>query len=159
MAPGLETAGAVISTHARRAVPGASGPVEVIAAPTVEQSAAPPSARIATDHPAGSAGGVTPAAFVAANVAARLNESATRPVLVIQARKRVVVGVAAASATEFVRMIVMPVAPRPSAAVAVPAGGAARSLVMSVVLATTADSVSMTSSDTAGLKTDVARIV
>src|SRR5438046_2660265 len=109
-----------------------------MAAPTVEQSAAPPSARIATDQPAGSAGGVTPAALVAANAAARLNESETRPVLVTHARNRVTVGAPEASAIELVRTIAAPLAPSPSAAVAVPAGGAARSLVMSVVFATTA---------------------
>ena len=147
------------SKHASLAVPAASGPVEVITAPTVEQSFAPPSARKATDHPAGSAGGVTPAAVVAAKVAARLNESATAPVLVIHARKRVTVGVTAASVIELARITVAPVAPRPSAAFAVPAGGAARSLVTSTVFATTAESVSMTSSETAGLKTELARSV
>src|SRR2546421_8427973 len=136
------------STHARRAAPGASGPVEAIPAPTVEQSPTPPSARIATDHPAGSAGGTTPAALVATNTVARLNESATSPVFVVQARKRVVVDAAAASAIEFVRMIVAPVEARPSAAVAVPAGGAARSVVASAGFGTTEESGSVTSSDT-----------
>ncbi len=134
------------------------GPVAVSGAPTAVQSAGAPeaSARNTTDQPAGSVGGVTPGAVDAASTAARLKSSATAPLLVTQTRNRVAMA-AAPGVTALVRITVVVVGPRPSAATAVPAGGAARSLVTSTVLAATAASVSVTSSNTALLKTDVAR--
>ncbi len=77
----------------------------------------------------------------------------------IHSRKRVGVGTAFAGVTLLVRMMVLPLAPSPSVAIAAPAGGAARSLVASTVLAETAPSVSITSSKTALLNTEVARSV
>src|SRR5271154_6539020 len=56
-------------------------------------------------------------------------------------------------------MIVVVVAPSPSVATAVPAGGAARSLVTSTVLAATLPRLSITSSEIALLNADVARSV
>src|SRR5712691_1808916 len=134
--------GLVTSAHTRPAALDARAPVDTSGAPTVEQLAAPPSARNTTDQPAGRTGGTTPTAEVAANVEVRLKVSLTAPVFVIHTWKRVAVGVAGAGVTAVVRMTAPAPAPRPSAATAVPAGGAARSLVTSTVLPATAESVS-----------------
>src|SRR6266850_6103423 len=118
MAPPLAIDGLVTSAHTRRAALAARAPVEAAGAPTVEQLAAPPSARMATDQPAGSAGGTTPAAVVAANVEVRLNVSLTAPVLVIHTWKRETVEAAAAGVTAVVRITAPAPAPSPSAATA-----------------------------------------
>ena len=156
----------VTSAQTSRLAPAASAPVVVTVPPTVEQLAEPPSARNTTDQPAGSAGGVTPAAVVAANVVDRLKLSETKPVLFTYNWKREVVVPAVLGVTTLVVITVAPVAPKPVVAalpaLAVPAGVESERavlLVTSTVLAATSVSVSITSSNTVLLNTEVARLV